>query len=172
MVEDITVINKTSQNLHAELLLRLLGKIYGTEGSFEEGARVVRQFIVDAGIGDNEFFLYDGSGLSPMDKITPRAFTRLLAYASRQPWGANWRDTLPIAGVDGTLDHRFQKSPLKGKMWAKSGTLDEVNSLSGYLVTATGREVAFSILVNGRDPESDAEQQAIDRITEAIAAAE
>ncbi len=172
LAEDVTVINKTSQNLHAELLLRLLGKTCGTEGSFEEGVRVVRQFLVDAGIDDNQFLFYDGSGMSPLDKMTPQAFTSLLAYASRQPWGANWRETMPVAGVDGTLDNRFKKSPLKGKMSAKPGTLDEVNSLSGYLVTATGREIAFSILVNGRHPSSDAEQQAIDRIAEAIAAAE
>lgn len=172
VAEDIAVINKTSQNLHAELLLRLLGKTCGSEGSFEQGARVVRQFLVDAGIDENESYLYDGSGMSPLDKIAPQAFTRLLSYASRQPWGANWRDTLPVAGVDGTLDNRFKKSPLKGKMEAKTGTLDEVNALSGYLTTATGRDVAFSILVNGRSPDSDAEQQAIDRIAEAIAAAE
>jgi len=172
VAEDITVINKTSQNLHAELLLRALGKIYGTDGSFEEGARVVRQFLVDAGVGDNDFFLYDGSGLSAMDKISPRAFTRLLAYASHQPWGAAWRETLPVAGVDGTLDHRFTNTPLKGKMWAKTGTHTEANALCGYLTTATGRVVAFSILVNGRYPGDDNEQQAIDRIAETIAATE
>jgi D-alanyl-D-alanine carboxypeptidase/D-alanyl-D-alanine-endopeptidase (penicillin-binding protein 4) len=154
------------------MLLRLLGKVYGTDGSFEEGARVVRQFLVDAGVDDNDFFFYDGSGMSPMDKISPRAFTHLLAYASRQSWGAAWRDTLPVAGVDGTLDRRFTNSPLKGKMWAKTGTLDEVDALSGYVTTATGRTVAFSILVNGRYPGSGTELQAIDRIVEAIAAAE
>jgi D-alanyl-D-alanine carboxypeptidase/D-alanyl-D-alanine-endopeptidase (penicillin-binding protein 4) len=172
IVEDITVTNKTSQNLHAELLLRLLGKLYGTDGSFEEGARVVRQFMVNAGVDDGDFFFYDGSGLSTNDKITPRAFTRLLAYASKQPWGEEWRDTLPVAGVDGTLDHRFAKSPLKGRMWAKTGTLDEVNTLSGYVSAASGRTVAFSILVNGRYPGSSDEDEAIDRIAEAIAAAE
>ena len=172
VAEDITVTNKTSQNLHAELLLRLLGKTYGADGSFEQGARVVRQFLVDAGIDSDEFFFYDGSGMSPLDKITPRAFTHLLAYASHQSWGAAWRDTLPVAGVDGTLDNRFKNSPLQGKMWAKTGTLAEVNTLCGYLTTATGRVVAFSILVNDRYPESDVEQQAIDRIAEAIAAAE
>jgi D-alanyl-D-alanine carboxypeptidase/D-alanyl-D-alanine-endopeptidase (penicillin-binding protein 4) len=172
VAEDIKVINKTSQNLHAEMLLRLLGKTYGSDGSFEEGTRVVRQFLVDAGIDDNDFFLYDGSGLSAMDKISPRAFTRLLAYASHQPWGAAWRETLPIAGVDGTLDHRFGNTPLKGRMWAKTGTLNEVNALSGYVSTAGGRVVAFSILVNGGYPGSDDAQQAIDRIAEAIAAAE
>ena len=172
VAEDIAVIDKTSQNLHAELLLRLLGKVYGADGSFEEGTRAVRQFLVDAGVDDNEFFFYDGSGLSRLDKMTPRAFTRLLGYASHQPWGAEWRETLPVAGVDGTLDNRFKNSPLKGKMWAKTGTHSEANALSGYLTTATGRVVAFSILVNGRYPGSDLEQQAIDRIAEAIAAAE
>jgi D-alanyl-D-alanine carboxypeptidase/D-alanyl-D-alanine-endopeptidase (penicillin-binding protein 4) len=172
VAEDIAVINKTSQNLHAEMLLRLLGKVYGSDGSFEEGTRVVRQFLVDAGIDDNDFFFYDGSGMSAMDKISPRAFTRLLAYASHQPWGAAWRETLPVAGVDGTLDNRFKNTSLKGRMWAKTGTLNEVNALSGYVMAASGRMVAFSILVNGRYPGSDDEQQAIDRIAEAIAAAE
>jgi serine-type D-Ala-D-Ala carboxypeptidase/endopeptidase (penicillin-binding protein 4) len=170
--EDITVINKTSQNLHAELILRLLGKLFGTDGSFEEGTRVVRQFMVDAGVDDNDFFLYDGSGMSPEDQITPRAFTRLLDYASQQSWGAAWRQTLPVAGVDGTLDNRFKNSPLKGRLWAKTGTLNEANALSGYLNADSGRTLAFSILVNGRRPGDDAEQQAIDRIAEAIAAAE
>lgn len=172
MAEDITVTNKASQNLHAELLLRLLGKLYGTDGSFEEGSRVVRQFMVNLGVDDADFYLVDGCGLSNNDKITPRAFTRLLAYASRQPWGKEWRETLPEAGVDGTLDRRFTKSPVKGQMWAKTGTLGEVNALSGYVNTASGRMVAFSILANGRYPGSTAEEQAIDHIAEAIAAAE
>ena len=172
VAEDVTVINKTSQNLHAELLLRLLGKIYGTDGSFEQGTRVVRQFLIDAGVDDGDFFFYDGSGMSPDDKITPRAYTQLLSYATRQPWGAAWRDTLPVAGVDGTLAERFRKSPLKSRMWAKTGTLNEVNTLSGYLTAASGNTLAFSILVNGRRPGSEAEAQAIDRIAEAIAAAD
>jgi D-alanyl-D-alanine carboxypeptidase/D-alanyl-D-alanine-endopeptidase (penicillin-binding protein 4) len=172
VAEDIALTNKTSQNLHAELLLRLLGKLYGTDGSIEQGARVVRQFMLNAGVEDADFFLYDGSGLSGADQISPRAFTRLLSYASRQSWGAAWRETLPVAGVDGTLDNRFKDSRLKGRMWAKTGTLNEVNSLSGYLMADSGRTLAFSILVNGRRPGNDAEEQAIDRIAEAIAAAE
>ena len=172
VAQDITVINKTSQNLHAELLLRLLGKIYGSDGSFAEGARAVRQFMVNAGIDDGDLFLYDGSGISARDQIAPRALTQLLSYASKQFWGVGWRATLPVAGVDGTLDRRFANSPLKGKLWAKTGTLGEVDALSGYLTAASGKTLAFSILVNGRRPGSDAEQHAIDRIAEAIAAAE
>jgi len=170
--EDITVTNKISQNLHAELLLRLLGKVFGSDGSFEQGTRVVRQFMVNAGVDNNDFFLYDGSGLSPDDRIAPRAFTKLLAYASQQPWGEEWRNTLPVAGVDGTLAGHFKDSPLKGRLWAKTGTLNEVNALSGYLTAASGKTLAFSILVNGRRPGSSAEAQAVDRIAEAIAAAE
>ena len=172
VAEDVTVINKTSQNLHAELLLRLLGKVHGTDGSFEQGARVVRQFLIDAGLNDSDFFFYDGSGMSPDDKITPRAYTQLLSYASRQKWGAAWRDTLPVAGVDGTLAGRFRNSSLKGRLWAKTGTLNEVNALSGYLTAASGKTIAFSILANGRRPGSEAEVLAIDRIAEAIAAAD
>ncbi|MGA3069914.1 MAG: D-alanyl-D-alanine carboxypeptidase/D-alanyl-D-alanine-endopeptidase [Terracidiphilus sp.] len=172
VAEEITVTNKVSQNLHAELLLRLLGKVHGTDGSFAEGARVVRQFLIGAGVDDGDFFLYDGSGMSPDDRIAPRAFTQLLAYASRQPWGAAWRDSLPVAGVDGTLAGRFKDSALKGRLWAKTGTSNEGNALSGYLTAASGKTLAFSILVNGHRPGSEAELQAIDRIAEAIAAAE
>ncbi len=172
VAEDIMLLTKTSQNLHAELLLRLLGKLAGTAGSFEEGTRVVRQFLVNAGISDADFFLYDGSGLSSDDRIAPRAFTKLLTYASQQPWGQEWRATLPIAGVDGTLRNRFRNSPLAGKMWAKTGTLNESTGMVGYLTANSGKTIAFSILVNGRRPGSEAESQAIDQIVEAIAATE
>lgn len=168
--EDIMMTNKLSENLHAELLLRLLGEVFGTEGSFAEGARVVRQFMVNAGVEDKDFFFYDGSGMSMDDRIAPRALTRLLTYAAHQPWGAEWRNTLPIAGVDGTLVHRFRATPLKGKMWAKTGTLNESYALSGYMTAASGKTIVFSIMVNGRRPGSTAEHQAIDRIAEAIAA--
>ena len=170
--QDITLTNKISHNLHAELLLRLLGKVHGTDGSFAEGARVVRQFLVDAGVDDNDFFFYDGSGMSADNRIAPRAMTQLLAFAARQPWGPALRNSLPIAGVDGTLSDRFNNSPLKGRLWAKTGTHNEANALSGYLTASSGRTIAFSILVNGHRPGSNVELQAIDRIAEAIAAAE
>jgi D-alanyl-D-alanine carboxypeptidase/D-alanyl-D-alanine-endopeptidase (penicillin-binding protein 4) len=170
--QDITLINKISHNLHAELLLRLLGKVHGADGSLAEGARVVRQFLIDAGVDDNDFFFYDGSGMSADDRIAPHAMTQLLAYAARQPWGPALRNTLPIAGVDGTLSDRFNNSPLKCRLWAKTGTHNEANALSGYLTASSGNTIIFSILVNGHRPGSNAELQAIDRIAEAIAAAE
>jgi len=172
LAEDIAFTNKTSQNLHAELLFRLLGKTFGSDGSFAQGARVERQFLLNAGVNDADFFLYDGSGMSPFDRIAPRAYAQLLSYASRTSWGADWRETFPIAGADGTLANRFKTSPLKGRLWAKTGTLNETNCLSGYLTAASGKTLAFSIMVNGHRPGSNAETQAIDRIAETIAAAE
>lgn len=172
VAEDIKLTNKISQNLHAELLLRILGKELGSDGSFAEGTRVVRQFMVSIGVDDNDLFFYDGSGMSMDDRVAPRALTRLLTYAAHQPWGQAWRDTFPIAGVDGTLSNRFRNSPLKGKLWAKTGTLNEATALSGYLTGASGKTLAFSIMVNGHRPGSNAESRAVELIAEAIAAAD
>lgn len=172
MIEDLTMTNKLSENLHAELTLRLLGKLLAKDGSLAQGARVVRQFLLNTGVSDQDFFFYDGSGMSMDDRMAPRAYTQLLAYAARQAWGAAFRETLPVAGVDGTLVNRFKNSPLKGKLWAKTGTMNETTALSGYLTAASGKTVAFSVMINGRRPGSTAEIQAMDRICEAIAAAE
>ena len=172
MIEDITVTNKVSQNLHAELLLRLLGKLLAKDGSLAQGTRVVRQFLINVGISDQDFFFYDGSGMSMDDRIAPRANTKLLTYVARQPWGAAFRATLPVAGVDGTLTNRFKNSPLKGKLWAKTGTLNETVALSGYLTAASGKTIVFSVMVNDHRPGSNAETLAVEKICEAIAATE
>jgi D-alanyl-D-alanine carboxypeptidase/D-alanyl-D-alanine-endopeptidase (penicillin-binding protein 4) len=172
MIEDMTVTLKVSQNLHAELTLRTLGKLLARDGSLGQGTRVVRQFLISIGIRPQDFFFYDGSGLSNADLITPRAATTLLAYASRQPWGQSWRAALPVAGVDGTLDDRFTHSPVKGKLDAKTGTLGEVRALSGYLTTASGRTLVISILVNDHQPNSKAESKAMDQLVEMIWQAE
>lgn len=168
LVEDLTLINKVSENLHAELVFRLLGKLQGEEGSIAESARVVHQFLINAGIDEGDFYLFDGSGMSMGDQITPRALTRLLTFAAKQPWGDEWRSTFPIAGVDGTLAHRFTNSPLKNLLEAKTGTHSEANALSGYMQARSGKTIAFSILVNEHRPESELEIRAIDRICEAI----
>ena len=167
----VAVVNKTSQNLHAEMLLRMLGKEDGDDGSVAQGARVVRQFLISAGVQPDDFFFYDGSGLSPQDVITPRAATTLLSYAARQSWGAVYRDSLPIGGVDGTLENRFKQPPLKGKVFAKTGTLSEVHALSGYLTAASGRTLVFSILCNDHSPVTDTTRAAMDNVVAAIAAA-
>jgi D-alanyl-D-alanine carboxypeptidase/D-alanyl-D-alanine-endopeptidase (penicillin-binding protein 4) len=169
LLEDITVTNKVSQNLHAEILLRLLGKRFGEDGSIVEGARVVRAQMLRAGVQPQDFFFYDGSGLSPEDRVTPRALTALLRYVATQPWGAEFRSTLPIGGVDGTLSDRFQHGPLRGHVFAKTGTLEEVNALSGYVTAKNGNTLVFSILCNGHLPETKGITRTIDAIVAAAA---
>lgn len=168
--QDLVVTNKVSQNLHAELALRELGKLCGNDGSFAQGTRVVRQFLLNAGVREDEFNFYDGSGMSSDDVITPRAITTLLTYAAHQPWGLAWKQTFPVAGVDGTLSGRFLSSPLKGRLEAKTGTLSGVNALSGYLTARTGKTLAFSVLVNKHRPASDADRRLMDQIVDLVAA--
>jgi D-alanyl-D-alanine carboxypeptidase/D-alanyl-D-alanine-endopeptidase (penicillin-binding protein 4) len=171
--QDLTVTLKVSQNLHAELTLRTLGKLLARDGSLGQGTRVVRQFLISIGIRPEDFFFFDGSGLSNQDMITPRAATTLLTYAARQPWGQAWRAALPVAGVDGTLWRRFSNSPVKGRLQAKTGSLGEVRTLSGYLTTASGRTLAISILVNDHQPDDKgAEGKAMDQLVEMIWKAE
>jgi serine-type D-Ala-D-Ala carboxypeptidase/endopeptidase (penicillin-binding protein 4) len=169
--QDVIVTNKVSQNLHAELLLHILGRLEAGDGSTAQGLRVVRQFLITAGVDPADFTFVDGSGLSPQDLITPRAFTRLLTYASHQPWGATYRESLPIGGTDGTLAGRFTEPSLKGKVVAKTGTLNEVNALSGYLIAASGKTVMFSILCNNHNPSGETARAAMDKIVAAIASA-
>ena len=146
--EDIEVINKVSQNLHAEILLRLLGREKGTGGTVQGGIEVVRGFLNNAGISGEDYVFYDGSGLSRQNLITPHAIVELLRYANAQPWGREFRDSLPVAGSDGSLADRFKDLNPAAHVYAKTGSLGGVKTLSGYAVTAKGQDLAFSILSN------------------------
>lgn len=169
LAEDVKVTLKVSQNLHAELYLRLLGRLEGSDGSIAEGARVVHEFLIRAGIDPDDFVFFDGSGLSRADLITPRAATTLLVYAAHRPWGSIYRDALPVGGVDGTLSDRFTTGPLHERIFAKTGTLGEASTLSGYLIARSGKTLAFSVLCNDRNPTGHAARRAIDQIVTAIA---
>jgi len=177
--EDVVVTNKESLNLHAELLLLQLGLAVTGQGTRAQGVRVERQFLINAGIDKDGFLFYDGSGLSGYDLVTPRAVAKLLSYAAHdpktgaaQPWFADWKASLPIGGVDGTLADRFTAAPLKGHVFAKTGTHSEGRALSGYLECASGQTVIFSILDENHLPGDNADRDAMDKIVAAIAAAE
>jgi len=185
LAEDVVATLKVSQNLHAEMLLRRLGKQYGSDGSAAQGARVVRQFLLNAGLDGDDFIFYDGSGLSGHDLVTPRATAKLLAFAgqgksatpppaqqpyfNQTPWFEKWKSGFPVGGEDGTLANRFPKPPLKDHLFAKTGTLSEARALSGYLDCASGRTVIFSIMVDNHAPNTPADRNVMDRIVAAIA---
>ena len=181
--ENVLFTNKVSQNLHAELLLHLLGRrVFCSQGSAVEGARLVRAFLLHAGIDGDDFAFYDGSGLGGHDLVTPRATAKLLAFAATNPtrigtqtivhWFPDWRASLPIGGEDGSLASRFSNPPLKDHVFAKTGTLGEARALSGYLDAASGRTVIFSIMVGNHLPGTSADREVMDKIVAAIQAAE
>ena len=147
LAEDLTQINKVSQNLHAELMLRRLGMIAGS-GSIEDGVAAIAAMMARAGVPRTAWDLSDGSGMSTYNRLSPRAVTTLLRWASAQPWGAAWRATFPVAGVDGTLSRRFRGTPLEGRLFAKTGTLNATNALSGYFIARSGRTLIFSFYAN------------------------
>jgi D-alanyl-D-alanine carboxypeptidase/D-alanyl-D-alanine-endopeptidase (penicillin-binding protein 4) len=165
--EDIQVINKVSQNLHAEILLRLLGREKGTGGTVQAGLEVLRGFLNNAGISGDDYAFYDGSGLSRENLVSPHAVVELLRYASTQPWGKEFHDSLPSAGVDGSLADRCKDLDPAAHVYAKTGSLDGVKTLSGYAVTAKGEKVAFSILANNLSLPGKQVNDAIDRVIEA-----
>jgi len=144
---DLTVINKISQNLHAELMLRRVGLRDGT-GSIADGVAAIRAMLTTAGVPRTAYDFSDGSGMSSYNRVSPRGTTIFLRWVAAQPWGAAWRDTLPIAGVQGTLSRRFHGTSLEGKLFAKTGTLNATNALSGYMIARSGRTLTFSIFAN------------------------
>src|SRR6266700_1582079 len=124
----------TSQNWFAEMLLKLLGREFRGTGSWDAGLDVERRFLIDSvKIDSTAFALEDGSGLAAGNLITPRAFVRLLAYMHRHPKGAPFLAALPHASQPGSLLKRFVGTPLEGRVIAKTGSIDRVNSLSGYI---------------------------------------
>ena len=147
LAEDLAHINKVSQNLHAELMIRRVGLVAGS-GSIEDGVAAIAAMMARAGVPRTAWDLSDGSGMSSYNRVAPRAVAALLRWASAQPWGAAWRSTFPIAGVDGTLARRFRGTPLEGKLFAKTGTLNATNALSGYMIAGSGRTLVFSFYAN------------------------
>ena len=168
LLQDIRVINKVSQNLHAEILLRLLGRERGNAGTIEGGLEVVRGFLTQAGIPNDQYVFYDGSGLSRQNLVTPHAIVELLRYCAAQPWGADYKATFPVAGVDGSLTERLTSPRLRNRIMAKTGSLAGVKTLSGYATTDAGQVVVFSILSNNFSLPPKRVTDAIDELVQAI----
>jgi serine-type D-Ala-D-Ala carboxypeptidase/endopeptidase (penicillin-binding protein 4) len=156
LLESIRVTNKVSQNLHAELFLRTVAREKAGIGSTEAGIWVEQNFLKTIGIADGDVVLSDGSGLSRDDLVTPRAVVQLLRYISQQPWGADYIATLPIAGVDGTLENRMKETAASGRVFAKTGSLEHVRAMSGYATTVRGEHLLFTIFGNNNAQGHDA----------------
>ncbi len=163
---------KPSQNLYTEIILRTLGKTTSTNPSQtneDAGLIVVRNFLREATASESDLALNDGSGLSRNDMITANATVQLLIYMSKHRYFAQFRDALPIAGVDGTLRTRMRGTPAEGNLRAKTGSLSSVASLSGYVTTAAGEHLVFSMMLNNYPDAGALRRDSIDAIAVLLA---
>ena len=142
----------TSQNWFAEMLLKTVGREVGDTGSWGKGLDIEKRFLIDSvKIDSTAFALEDGSGLSAGNLVTPHAFVQLLTYMYRHPKRAPFLVALPHAQQRGSLQRRFQGTPLEGRVLAKTGSINRVNTLSGYIEKANGRVITFSIQANAHN---------------------
>ena len=180
---------KPSQNLYTELILRTLGKLPpmpspspnpaaspspSPSSIFEKtseslGLDVVRSFLKTVGLRPESLVLDDGSGLSRSDMITAESTVQILQFMDKHRYGAVFRDALPIAGVDGTLRTRMKGTPAENNLRAKTGSLSSAASLGGYVTTAAGEKLAFSIMVNNYPRDFDPRTACIDPIAVLLA---
>jgi len=163
--------NKVSDNLTAELLLKALCVARnGAPGTSQGGTYVVRDFLSRVGIDTAKILNVDGSGLSYYNLLTAEAITQLLESMTRQrEIFPLFYASLPIAGVDGTLRNRMKGTPAEGNVRAKTGSLSSVSSLSGYVTTADGERLAFSMLMQNFIYPTKLYQQAQDKIAVLLA---
>lgn len=144
----LALVNKPSDNLMAESLVRTLGRVKGAGGTYDAGDAVELPFFKSLGVDTNTIRLVDGCGLGRRNMVTARAVGQLLLGMHRQ---ADWKfyyDSLPIAGVDGTLRSRLKNTRAAGNVHAKTGTLTGVRALSGYVTARDGGLYVFSLLMN------------------------
>jgi serine-type D-Ala-D-Ala carboxypeptidase/endopeptidase (penicillin-binding protein 4) len=164
----LQVVDKVSQNLHAELVLRETGRVMGSGGTRESGIRVLDGFLHEIGAPSDEYRMDDGSGLSRNADVTPRLINRLLAYMSASPQRDVWLSLLPVGGEDGSLTHRLCCSSESRNIVAKTGTLSRVVALSGYADSKTQGNLAFSILINNYGARTQDVQAWVDKIALAL----
>jgi D-alanyl-D-alanine carboxypeptidase/D-alanyl-D-alanine-endopeptidase (penicillin-binding protein 4) len=166
---------KPSQNLYTELILRTLGKVAAQPApanpnrtNEDAGIEVVKIFLREAGINGG-LIITDGSGLSRNDMVTADATVQLLTYMNRHRDAQVLRDALPIAGVDGTLKSRLKGTAAANNLRAKTGSLSSAATLSGYVTSASGERLVFSIMANNFAEETDIRRSYIDVIAVLLA---
>lgn len=168
---------KPSQNLYTEIILRTLGELVpppptatpAVRNSEDAGLEVVKGFLKEAGLNPEALVLSDGSGLSRNDMISVESNVQLLTYMSRHKYATVWRDALPIAGVDGTLRNRMRGTVAENNLRAKTGSLASAISLSGYVTSAAGENLVFSIIVNNFPSDAEPRAMCIDPIAVLLA---
>jgi serine-type D-Ala-D-Ala carboxypeptidase/endopeptidase (penicillin-binding protein 4) len=166
--DSVKLVNKISQNLHTEMLLRTATRQGGAWTTPEDLANFATSFYAVAGIPSGDVVQTDGSGLSRHDLVTPRALVALLLYAEKQPWFDAYFASLPVAGIDGTLEDRMKNSIADGRLHAKSGSVEHVRTRSGYADLPGGKRLVFSFLSNNMGLKGHEATDALDALSIAM----
>lgn len=169
LAELVRETNRESNNLYAEVLLRLLGKVTDKmpvpqEDTGESGLKELKAVLTQLGVNPNSYRLADGSGLSRHNLITPEALVETLRLMANSPTASIYRQSLPIAGESGTLKNRFNLTPNRVILQAKTGTMSGVSALSGYIEVPNYEPLVFSIIVNQSDLSTAKMRSATDEI--------
>ena len=160
--DSIKLVNKVSQNLHTEMLLRTAARNTAIWSTPDDLMKFPQDFYAAARIASGDVIQTDGSGLSRHDLVTPRAIVALLKYAQTQPWFAPYYASLPVAGVDGTLETLMKNTASAGHIHAKTGSVEHVRTRSGFADTAGGRHLIFSFLSNNQGGKNHEASDALD----------
>ena len=166
----IPALMKPSQNQIAEILLKTIGLERGGMGTSDSARRIVGQQLLSWGVQQDGFVIRDGSGLSRHDLVSPETIVRVLDRIQQDTAFAVYYNAMPIAGIDGTLQDRMKGTPAQGNVHAKTGSIAAARSLSGYVTTADGERLIFSILANNWTTPSSAVTGVADQIAAALAA--
>jgi D-alanyl-D-alanine carboxypeptidase/D-alanyl-D-alanine-endopeptidase (penicillin-binding protein 4) len=166
--------NLQSNNVYAEVLLKSIGRSHPqhftrTENTTTLGIELVKQRLTELGVDAQAYYLRDGSGLSRHNLVAPTAFIRVLAAMATLPEGQIYRDSLPIAGVSGSLKNRMKGTIAQGIVRAKTGSMSGIISLSGYVNSSTYSPLVFSIMLNQHDRSTSSMAKVIDEVVVLLA---
>lgn len=165
LIETLRVINKISQNLQAELVLREVARVRRGVGGREAALEELKSLLAEIGAAKDDYHFEDASGLSRLTLVTPALVTRLLRHVYSAPaGGVAWVSLLPVGAEDGTLASRFEGRPAARRIHAKTGTIAHVSALAGYVERAGKPVLAFSVMANNYNAPASEIRRVIDKI--------
>lgn len=171
LLPSIAIANKRSQSFYAEQIFKTLAAVKTGEGSWPAAVKLEKGFVASLGLDPAKYQLHDGCGLDPDNRVASEDIVRFLAKMAASPLAPQWIPTLAVSGaMDGSLRHRLRDWLGRGKVHAKTGSLDRVNSFAGYATAASGRTYIFAIVLNGRRVNDGTAHLYEDRLVRALLA--